>query len=501
MTRVRHNDYSPLRPPATGTWEPSLRVSVVIPAYNCADVLERTVATLARQTYPSELVEVVVADDGSEPPIQLPGARVVRVAEGWGRGAARQTGQLAATGDVVHWLDSDMLLPDDHLETHMRWHHLIGYAVVIGDVRFVDEPGEEGVQPEYTRKTLESTRRLKDAGASAYLLHTGASTSVRAGLLRAAGGVDASLNMAEDTELGYRLAQAGAVFIPDEQARAWHVGPSTVMVREKEVHRHNWSYLGDLIPALRWLRAHPRRTWLVPYVRVVVTATSYEETRATVDSALAGTLTDAAVVLVGPWGKLTGERRAGLDDPLLDLRLLRHLYAHEPRVEFAESVPASAAPAPFLLSVPTGWTLGADTLAALVRHADGEQLGLVSVALAEGEDGVVAARLERTAAFARAALFEGAADDLVDEMFGSEWVSGSAYGFATADEAEPLSGDPAKWRALAGRRLDEVKELRAEVERLTSEVERLSAGEPSDGAPSERFGGLSSLLRHLRSAG
>ncbi|MER6002325.1 glycosyltransferase family 2 protein [Nonomuraea angiospora] len=499
MTRVRHNDYGVLRPPAVGAWEPTLRVSVVIPAYDCAEALERTVPALARQTYPAELVEVVIADDGSEPPLEVAGARVVRVADGWGRGAARQAGQLAATGDVIHWLDSDMLLADDHIEAHMRWHHLIDHAVVIGDVRFVEEPGEEGVQSEYTRKTLESTRWLKDAGASAYLLHTGASTSVRAELLRAAGGVDTSLNMAEDTELGYRLAQAGAVFVPDAQARAWHVGASTVMLREKEVHRHNWSFLGDLIPDLRWLRSHPRRHWRVPYVQVVVTATTYEQTRASVDSALAGTLADAAVTLVGPWAKLTGERRSSLDDPLLDLRLLHNLYAHEPRVMFAESVPASAAPAPFLLRVPTGWTLGADTLSRLVSHADGDLLGLVSVALSEDASGVAAARLERTAAFSRAALHEGRADDLVDEMFGSEWVSGGEYGFAPAEEAEPLAGEPAKWRALAGERQREVKELRTEVERLAAEVERLSAEPPADEAAGR--GGLSSLIRHLRSAG
>lgn len=499
MTRVRHNDYGVLRPPALGAWEPSLRVSVVIPAYDCAEALERTVPALARQTYPAELVEIVVADDGSEPPLRVPGARVVRVAQGWGRGAARQSGQLAATGDVIHWLDSDMILAEDHLEAHMRWHHLIDHAVVIGDTRFVRAPGEEGVQSEYTRKALESTRRLKDAGTSAYLHHTGASSSVRADLLRAAGGVDASLNMAEDTELGYRLAQAGAVFVADAEARGWHVGPSTVMVREEEVHRHNWSYLGDLIPDLRWLRGHPRRTWLVPYVRVAVIATTYEQTRASVDSALAGTLTDAAVTIAGPWGELTGERHTGLDDPLLDLRLLSHHYAHEPRVEFARSVPGSAAPAPFLLTLPSGWVLGADTLTKLVRHAERDLLGLVCVALAEEESEVVAARLERTAAFARAALFPGGADDLVDEMFGSEWVSGAEYDFATAEEAEPPAGEPAKWRALAGQRLGEVNELRAEVERLNAEIERLTA--PDDDADEAPRGPLGAIMRQLRSAG
>ncbi|MET7460002.1 glycosyltransferase [Nonomuraea sp. NPDC005501] len=496
VPRVRHNDYGSLEPPELGAWRPELTVSVVIPARGRPADLERTMASLAAQTYPAELVEVVVADDGSEPPLDVPGARVVRVTEGWGRGAAREAGRLAATGDVVHWLDSDMILADDHVEAHMRWHHLIDHAVVIGETRFVDAPGEEGAPSAYTTKTLESTRMLKDAGSSAYLLHTGASSSVRADLLRAAGGVDTRLNMAEDTELGYRLAQAGAVFIPEPAARGWHVGPSTVMRREQDVHRHNWSYLGDLVPDLRWLRGHPRRHWLVPYVRVVVPATTYEETRGAVDAILASTLTDAAVTIVGPWGELTDGRRACLDEPLLDARLLTHLYRHEPRVSFAGEEPLSAAPAPFLLRLPAGWAPGADTLSRLVRQADADLLGLVCVALAESPEGVVAARLERTAAFSRAARLNGVADDLVDEMFGSLWVSGGEYGLVPVAEAESPAGDAARWRALAGDRLAEVKRLRGELERLSAEVERLSAGPAA-----EEEGRLTSLIRHLRSAG
>ncbi|WP_158088687.1 glycosyltransferase [Thermoactinospora rubra] len=478
---IRHNDYGSLDPPALGTWEPELTVSVVIPARNCQEGLERTLASLAEQTYPRDLMEVVVVDDGSDPPLRAEGARVVRVANGWGRGAARQAGADAASGQVIHWLDSDMMLAEDHIEAHMRWHHLTPYVVVIGDVTFLTP---EEVKPRYTADMLESTRRLRDAGGSAYLLHTGATTSVRAALLRAAGGVDASLNMAEDTELGYRLAQAGAVFVPDEEARAWHVGESTVMRRQQEVHRHNWSYLGDYIPDLRWLRGHPRRQWLVPYVMVVVEAGGYEETRASVDSALAGTVPDVAVTLVGPWSSLPGGRRECLDEPLLDLRLTRHLYTHEPRVRFAESPPASVAPTPYLLRLPTGWSLGADTLARLVRLAEADTLGLVSVALAETPEGVVTARLERTAAFARARFHDGRPDDVVDALFGSMWVSGEEYGFAA--EPEPLAGDPAKWRAVAAER-------QKEIERLRAELERLSARTPD--SP------LKALFRQLRSVG
>ena len=46
--------------------EPTLRVSVVIPVYNRTDLLSRSLAGLCAQTYPGDLFDVIVADDGSE---------------------------------------------------------------------------------------------------------------------------------------------------------------------------------------------------------------------------------------------------------------------------------------------------------------------------------------------------------------------------------------------------------------------------------------------------
>ncbi|MFD1495832.1 glycosyltransferase [Streptosporangium lutulentum] len=517
--RIRHNDYGSLRPHDLGKGEPRLTVSVVIPAHNCQEALDRTLAGLAAQSYPSHLTEVVVADDGSVPPLRIPelapaNTRLVRVPDGrWGRGWARQTGAAAASGDVLHWIDSDMILDREHIEAHMRWHHLASYTVVLGDIRFTPDGEEPPAQEVFTAVesgdaeklfttsaphtwragVLEKSRWLRDAGAGAYGLHSGATTSVSIALLRSVGGVNTTLNMGEDTDLGFRLAQAGAVFIPDPQARSWHLGSSTVMRREKEVHRHNWSVLPDLIPDLRWLRAHPRRHWLVPYVHVVVDArgASYEDVRATVDAALAGTVVDVAVTVVGPWTALTGGRRSSLDEPLLDMRLTHNLYAHEPRVSFAEEAPRTSAPAPFRLTCPAGWVLGADSLSELVKLAEREEYGLLSVVLEESPEGVRAARLERTAAFARAALLVGDGapaadtDDVVHELFGSFWAGADQFGLTTAGEAEPVTGDVAKWRASAAQsrreaaRLEgELKDLRAETERLRAKIGQLEDKRP-----------------------
>ncbi|GIH29282.1 hypothetical protein Aph01nite_75920 [Acrocarpospora phusangensis] len=505
--RIRHNDYGVLTPPSIGGWQPRLTVSVVIPAYQCQDALDRTLAALTAQTYPAALLDVVIADDGSTPAVTVPdlapaGTRVVRVPEGrWGRGWARQTGASAARGDVLHWLDSDMILYRDHIESHMRWHHLAEHLVVHGVIQFTsaeDAPpspaevasavrdGDAGllfpadsVHPHaYSAKILAETRQLRDAGRRAYLLHSGATTSVSARMLAAAGGVDTSLNMGEDTELGYRLAQAGAVFVPDP-ALSWHIGLSTVLRREKDVHRHNWSLLGSVIPDLRWLRSHPRRQWAVPYVQVVVDSAgaSYEQTRASVDAALAGTVPDTSVVVLGPWSKLTEGRRRSLDEPLLEHRLVSNLYAAEPRVTLAESAPPTATPAPWRLRVPAGWVLGADTLAKLVKLADDDGLGLLCAALTETAAGVTAIRLERTAAYGRALLHPGEeSDDVVDELFGSMWVDGGEFGVTTPELAGPLGGvaaglraEVARWRSEAGRHEAEAARWKAEAERLAAE--------------------------------
>ncbi|MFS8521419.1 MAG: glycosyltransferase, partial [Micromonosporaceae bacterium] len=90
---VRRNDWGVLQPPALSQWRPTRSVSVVVPAYQCQEFVDLALAALSRQTYPAALMEVVVADDGSEPPIKVPSlapanTRIVRVPDlsrGWGR--------------------------------------------------------------------------------------------------------------------------------------------------------------------------------------------------------------------------------------------------------------------------------------------------------------------------------------------------------------------------------------------------------------------------------
>ncbi|MER6942749.1 glycosyltransferase [Nonomuraea sp. NPDC000554] len=476
--RVRGNDYRVLQPPERFT--PELRVSVIVPAYGGQDQLNLVLAALDRQTYPAELTEIIVVDNGSSPPLTLPSGSAARllVCEQPGRAAARNAGLAEASGDVIHWLDSDVVLTSGAVEAHMRWHHAAPYLVVTGYIRFTDAPVPVSLPDDLERAfepaephawivdLVERTNGLTDNPQRPFSLHVGGATSVNARLVEAAGPMDDELILGQDTEMGYRLAQAGAVFVPEPRARAYHLGPTMRMRDKQRIDRVSHAFVADRIPAYRWLRSHPSRQWKVPYVAAVLDGTAgYDVVRPAVDALLAGTVPDVSVTLVGPWASLERDRRAPLKDPSLELVLVHGHYLHEGRVCLAETGEPDPG-APYVLRLPPGWAPGEDSLARLLDLARDEGLGLVNVLLDESEQGVVSARLERVSAFARAALVVRpgeSLDDAVDDVSGVSWVEGETYGFTR----EP--GEPAGRRSAYRTRVD----AQAEAARLAKEVERL----------------------------
>ena len=72
MNSVHGNNWSALVPAAVPKWTPSRRVSICIPAHNPTS-LGAVLQALSLQTFPSSLMEVVIADGGSVPPVNVTG--------------------------------------------------------------------------------------------------------------------------------------------------------------------------------------------------------------------------------------------------------------------------------------------------------------------------------------------------------------------------------------------------------------------------------------------
>lgn len=427
--RVVRNDWSSVTVPDLDGWVPTRAVSVIVPAFAAQPTLDLTLAALSRQTYPADLLEVVVVDDGSDPPLVLPPirparCRLVRVdGPGWGRAHALHEGARHSAGEILHWLDADMVVHPEHVAAQARWHHVLPYAVTLGYKRFVEQepwPAPERVAADpaglfagggphtYVERYIAQTDGLRTADHLAFRIHVGATAALRRELYEAAGGLDTELRLGEDTELGYRLAQAGAVFVPEPRARAWHLGRTHVMRAREQVARYNRPFLTDRVPYPR----HWRRTggtWTVPLAEVVIPVGDepLERVRAAVDSVLTGSESDVRVCLVGPWDTLDDGRVRVLADPRLDLRLVAATYRGEPRVRLVTAAPASAFPAPYRLDLPPGHALAPDALRDLVDRADRHRAGLVRAG---------AATLWRTAAVGRAGWVRVPGESLLDAV-------------------------------------------------------------------------------------
>lgn len=422
---VRRNEWRALTAPELGAWTPTLSVSVVIPTWGADATLPLVLAGLAAQTYPAHLLEVVVVDDGNPTAVTLPevrpeNTRVVRVTEGWGRANACHTGALASDGDVIQWLDADMLAFREHLEAQLRWHHQVDYAVVLGTKRFVDPAplagrttadireavasgeiaGTWDWDAEETHKWVEGMWRRTDdltrAGPRAFRAHVGATGSLTRELYLASGGMARSLRLGEDMELGHRLAEAGGVLIPEHASRAWHLGRTHVMEHRDQINRYNDAFLANLVPTMRPKRNRRGRLYDVPYLEVVLDGRGRraDEVMGVVDAVLDSSLGDLRVVLLGDFAGLTEERRSPLGDPQVEQRIVHRTYAGDPRVELVDALPAGRCRSPWRLSL-DGVSMAptADAIEALLDDLEQHHDGAAVIA------GV--GRLERTAAVSR----------------------------------------------------------------------------------------------------
>ena len=122
-----------------------MRLSVVIPAYNEAGYLEATLDSLAAQQVPGG-VEVIVVDnastDATAAVAERHGARVLHEPR---RGvcAARQSGTLAARGEIVVSTDADTRFPPGWLariDARFSQSRAVGVVAVAGPCRYADPP-------------------------------------------------------------------------------------------------------------------------------------------------------------------------------------------------------------------------------------------------------------------------------------------------------------------------------------------------------------------------
>lgn len=107
-----------------------MKISVVVPTKNNGDRVGATLRHLFHQTIPAEHYEIVVVDNGSTDNTEevLFGLQKEAVNLRWvkehktGRAHARNRGISESRGEVVLFLDDDIEVEANHLESHLAYH-------------------------------------------------------------------------------------------------------------------------------------------------------------------------------------------------------------------------------------------------------------------------------------------------------------------------------------------------------------------------------------------
>ncbi len=228
---------------------PHCDVSVVIPAWNRLDLLAPVLEGFVREAT-GKSVEIIVVDDGSEPPVatllaamgQPACVRVVRHEKNSGRGAALNTGFAQAHGDIVIVCDSDIVPEPNFIDDHVRFHahHRDAKATCCGALVWGVDAGLLGrllgarSNPRLEGGDLEGADAHGAFGPVGRSLpwtqwYTDNWSFKRAGFSAEEMRFDSSYRAwgFEDLELGRRLALSGATNTLMSAARGRHLKPAT----------------------------------------------------------------------------------------------------------------------------------------------------------------------------------------------------------------------------------------------------------------------------------
>ncbi len=239
-------------------------VSVVIPVKDRAEELKRCLASLATLSYPRELLQIIVVDDGSSDDsaevARQAGARVVP-SGGTGRGpaAARNEGAAAARGDILAFIDSDCTASREWLAELIPAFDDHRTAAVGGLVDgMCTESAVDRYEAVMSSLSLGSRERTGSGGDDTFYLPS-CNLLVRRLAFRSVDGFDDTMHVGEDVDLTWRLRDEGWTIAYLPAGRVLHEHRSTL----RSFMSRRFDY-GTSEGMLQILHPHRRKRMVVP---------------------------------------------------------------------------------------------------------------------------------------------------------------------------------------------------------------------------------------------
>jgi len=197
-------------------------ISVIMPVYNGQDFIVKSLPPLVGMQQRGELLEVIVVDDSSTDDTrkiaEQMGARVISSGGRLGPGAARNKAAGQATGDVIWFVDADVIVHSTAAGYLRDGFSDAGIVAVFGS--YDDRPPAQNFLSQYKNLVHHFYHHRGCREATTFWSGCGA---VRKDAFLSAEGFDIhrfTRPSIEDIELGYRLRAAGGriLLIPELQA-------------------------------------------------------------------------------------------------------------------------------------------------------------------------------------------------------------------------------------------------------------------------------------------
>ena len=230
-----------VRPPI----DPERFVSVLIPAFNEARVIENSVRRVLASR--DVRLEVIVLDDGSKDATSAivtgafaadPRVRVVTLVNG-GKARALNHGLGLASGDIIVALDADTQFEPDTIARLARWFVDPAIGAVAGNAKVGNRVNLVTRWQALEYVTAQNLERRALARLDAMTVVPGAVGAWRAATLRQAGGYPAD-TLAEDQDLTIAIQRAGWRVMYDQDAIAWTEAPESFPALARQ--RYRWAF-------------------------------------------------------------------------------------------------------------------------------------------------------------------------------------------------------------------------------------------------------------------
>jgi len=196
------------------------RVSIIVPVHNGAETLPACLAAIKASEYPN--FELIVVDDGSTDEsgsiAEAMGCRVIVGNRNRGAAHARNLGVAVATGEVLLFVDADVVIRPSTVRQALRSLDEGGWDAVFGS--YTSETPAEGFFSQFHNLLHHYTHQHSRESAVTFWAGCGA---VRRNAFEAVGGFDERHPPLEDIALGYALSAAGFRVYLDRGMQVTHL--------------------------------------------------------------------------------------------------------------------------------------------------------------------------------------------------------------------------------------------------------------------------------------